>query len=181
MFIILLEFFAAIIEVGIGGEYDCTNVFREPVVVGITSLALDHVEVLGNTLQQIAWQKAGIMKADVPAFTVEQEANALKVLQERAVEKGCSLQIVPSFGNQYQSMRNCDQNEPKSSDIVLGIPGDVQRINASLAVQLTHSWLKRRLHPGTEGPRSQSPVDEMCLTLNETFLSGLRECKWPGR
>lgn len=46
---------AALFEVGIGGEYDCTNFLKEPTVIGISSLALDHVELLGTTLQQIAW------------------------------------------------------------------------------------------------------------------------------
>lgn len=46
---------AAIFEVGIGGEYDCTNFLKEPTVTGISSLALDHVELLGTTIRQIAW------------------------------------------------------------------------------------------------------------------------------
>lgn len=46
---------AAIFEVGIGGEYDCTNFLKDLTAVGITSLALDHVELLGTTIPQIAW------------------------------------------------------------------------------------------------------------------------------
>ena len=52
----------AIIEVGIGGQYDSTNLIRKPVVCGVTSLGLDHVSILGNTIEKIAWQKAGIFK-----------------------------------------------------------------------------------------------------------------------
>ena len=52
----------AILEVGIGGQYDSTNVVRTPRVCGITSLDLDHTSILGNTLKTIAWQKAGIFK-----------------------------------------------------------------------------------------------------------------------
>lgn len=52
----------AILEVGIGGEYDSTNIIEKPVVCGITSLGLDHVNVLGNTIDQIAWHKSGIIK-----------------------------------------------------------------------------------------------------------------------
>lgn len=51
-----------VLEVGIGGEYDSTNVIEKPVVCGITALGLDHVSVLGETLDKIAWHKAGIMK-----------------------------------------------------------------------------------------------------------------------
>lgn len=52
----------AIMEVGIGGQYDSTNFFRKPVVCGVASLGLDHTTVLGNTIEQIAWNKAGIFK-----------------------------------------------------------------------------------------------------------------------
>lgn len=52
----------AILEVGVGGEYDSTNIIEKPIVCGITALGLDHVSVLGNTIDQIAWHKAGIIK-----------------------------------------------------------------------------------------------------------------------
>ena len=50
-----------VLEVGIGGQYDSTN-FVSPVVCGVTSLGLDHISLLGNTLSEIAWSKAGIFK-----------------------------------------------------------------------------------------------------------------------
>lgn len=52
----------AIIEVGVGGEYDSTNILPSPVACGITSLGLDHIGTLGANLESIAWHKAGIMK-----------------------------------------------------------------------------------------------------------------------
>ena len=52
----------AIVEVGIGGLYDTTNVVRKPVVCGITSLGIDHTALLGSTIEEIARHKAGIMK-----------------------------------------------------------------------------------------------------------------------
>lgn len=52
----------AILEVGVGGEYDSTNIVENPIVCGITALGLDHVTVLGNTIDSIAWHKAGIIK-----------------------------------------------------------------------------------------------------------------------
>lgn len=55
----------AVIEVGIGGHYDSTNFFRKPVVCGVTSLGLDHTAILGNTMTDIAWNKAGIFKVTV--------------------------------------------------------------------------------------------------------------------
>lgn len=106
---------AAILEVGIGGEYDCTNVVPSPVVTGVTSLDLDHCNVLGNTIEQIAWQKAGIFKPKVAAFTVAQkEEGAMKVLLERAREKETSLYVAPSWYLYLQA-----------SNVKLGINGKV--------------------------------------------------------
>lgn len=53
---------ATILEVGVGGTYDSTNIVPRPVVTGVTALGLDHVNVLGKTLKEIAWQKGGIYK-----------------------------------------------------------------------------------------------------------------------
>src|SRR5579862_1993625 len=84
----------AIIEVGIGGEYDSTNIIERPTVVGITSLALDHQIVLGDTIEEIAWHKAGIMKPGSLAFTVPQQDRALSVLKQRAKERNVDLTII---------------------------------------------------------------------------------------
>ena len=72
---------AAILEVGLGGRLDATNVVRAPWACGITPLGYDHMEVLGHTLAEIASEKAGILKPGCPAFTVPQEPEAMAVLQ----------------------------------------------------------------------------------------------------
>lgn len=74
---------AAVIEVGIGGKYDCTNIICQPVVCGVTSLGLDHVALLGHTIDKIAWQKSGIFKKSVTAFTVRQKPEAMTVMANR--------------------------------------------------------------------------------------------------
>lgn len=53
---------ATVLEVGVGGTYDSTNIVPKPIVTGITALGIDHVAVLGKTLKDIAWQKGGIFK-----------------------------------------------------------------------------------------------------------------------
>ena len=83
---------AAIMEVGVGGEYDGTNIIPAPTCTGVTSLGIDHVSVLGDTVESIAWHKGGIFKKDVAALTVEQPPGAMDVLRKRAEERG-----VPSF------------------------------------------------------------------------------------
>ncbi len=71
----------AVLEVGLGGRLDATNVVREPYVCGISSLGYDHMEILGHTLPEIAGEKAGILKQGAPAFTVQQPTDAMQVLQ----------------------------------------------------------------------------------------------------
>lgn len=75
----------AVMEVGMGGLYDSTNVIL-PVVSVITNVAIDHMKYLGNTLQEIAHQKAGIIKEGIPVVTAAQHV-ALKQLKKEAHEK----------------------------------------------------------------------------------------------
>lgn len=70
-----------VLEVGIGGRLDATNIFPRPVVCGVTSLGFDHMELLGDTLPKIAREKAGIFKPHTPAYTVQQPADAMQELQ----------------------------------------------------------------------------------------------------
>lgn len=85
----------AVLEVGLGGRLDATNVVPAPVVCGITSLGYDHMEILGHTLPQIAREKAGIMKAGSPAFTVPQPQDAMEALQVGAGGRGGAGRGVP--------------------------------------------------------------------------------------
>lgn len=78
----------AIIEVGIGGENDCTNVIQNPIVCGCSTLDLDHCLLLGKTLEEIAWQKAGIMKPNSMFLTVKSnEEKIFKIFEKRSQEK----------------------------------------------------------------------------------------------
>ncbi len=83
----------AVIEVGLGGLLDCTNVIR-PEVCAISTIGMDHMQILGNTIEEIAAQKAGIFKAGVPAVSVPQEASVAAIFREKAREVGCPLQIL---------------------------------------------------------------------------------------
>ncbi|HEX6038163.1 folylpolyglutamate synthase/dihydrofolate synthase family protein [Longimicrobium sp.] len=77
----------AIVEVGLGGRLDSTNVI-EPMATAVTNVALDHVEYLGDTPEQIAWEKGGIFKPGVPAVIGETAPGPLDVLRRRADEAG---------------------------------------------------------------------------------------------
>ena len=82
-----------VIEVGLGGRLDATNVVA-PAACAITSLSLDHVDVLGGTLPQIAAEKAAIIKPGVPAVSAPQPPDALAVVEQAAERAGAPLRLV---------------------------------------------------------------------------------------
>uniref|UniRef100_A0A8C4F5S8 Folylpolyglutamate synthase n=1 Tax=Dicentrarchus labrax TaxID=13489 RepID=A0A8C4F5S8_DICLA len=169
----------AVIEVGIGGAYDCTNIIRKPWVCGISSLGIDHTQILGDTIEKIAWQKGGIFKPGVPAFTVKQPEDAMVVLRDRAKEIKCPLWVCPELEG-YQT--DC-------GPLRLGLAGQHQRSNASLALQLSHTWLQRRCLPGgtgiSENLNCVSFAGSCPLLPNHCQCSelqvGLADTEWPGR
>ncbi|CAH1154773.1 unnamed protein product [Phaedon cochleariae] len=118
----------AIIEVGIGGEYDCTNVLRKTKVVGITPLDLDHTSLLGNTLESIAWNKSGIMKEGCIALSACQPESVLQVFRERSKERKCTFQVVEK-----------DSFVENNSNF----PSHIQSTNASLALALSEAYINQ--------------------------------------
>jgi dihydrofolate synthase/folylpolyglutamate synthase len=80
----------AVVEVGLGGRVDSTNIIN-PVLSVITSLSMDHMNVLGDTLEKIAAEKAGIIKSGIPVVCAPQQLNALAILESKALEKKCEL------------------------------------------------------------------------------------------
>lgn len=80
-----------VLEVGLGGRFDATTAIDNPVVTCITNIDLDHTEWLGNTHEQIAWDKAGIIKPAVPCVTGTAHEGALKVIREVALSNNAVL------------------------------------------------------------------------------------------
>ena len=117
-----------VLEVGLGGRLDATNVVSAPAVCGVTTLDFDHVELLGHTLPAIAAEKAGIFKPGVPAVTAPQRADALARLAEVAGEVGAPLYVA----DVEALAARCAGGRPP----VLGLEGAFQRTNAALAVAL---------------------------------------------
>lgn len=148
---------AAVFEVGVGGELDSTNMIPQPAVTGITTLRIDHVAALGDTIDKIAWHKAGIFKTNSPAFSVPQVPDAMVVLQQRAKQKGIHLDTVTMH--------------PALFNIELKPSEDFQRTNASLAIQLSRSLLAK---VGVQ-------VELGLETLPDQFTQGLENTVWRGR
>src|SRR5204863_4423256 len=106
----------AIVEVGLGGRYDATNA-AEPAVSVIASIGLDHQRILGSSLDAIAREKAGVLRAGRPAFLAEQRPTA-----ERALRSACRTLSAA-----------CRTAAPVETSARLGLAGEHQRQNAGLA------------------------------------------------
>ncbi|MGC3997052.1 MAG: folylpolyglutamate synthase/dihydrofolate synthase family protein [Anaeromyxobacter sp.] len=107
---------AAVVEVGLGGRFDATNAVR-PAVTAIARIGLDHTQLLGDTVEAIAAEKAGIFKPGVPAVVHgQQPAGALEVLRQEAERRGAPLTVAP-----------------ERWDGPVGLAGPHQRGNAALA------------------------------------------------
>lgn len=83
-----------VLETGLGGRLDATNIFPKPRLTVITSISLDHTEILGDTYEQIAAEKAGIIKAGVPVVFENKRADVTGVIKGRAAELGAPVHIL---------------------------------------------------------------------------------------
>ena len=126
----------AIVEVGLGGRFDATNVLDRPAATAITSISLDHQDFLGDRLERIAWEKAGIMKPGRPVATGQQSPEVLEVLRASAAEMGATLlargeawDIAKSDGKIVFTDRGSAVVLPEPS-----LPGQHQLENAGIAV-----------------------------------------------
>ncbi|KAJ4374286.1 hypothetical protein N0V83_003027 [Neocucurbitaria cava] len=155
---------SVVVECGIGGEYDSTNILTKPTVTAVTSLGIDHTAMLGSTLPEIAWHKAGIFKEGSVAFTAPQKPEAIAVLQERATEKGTTLHVVdvhPALAN---------------NEIKLGLGAAFQKINASVAIAAAAAHLRVLGHSSVPDPTTTPHIE-----LPPEFVRGLEQVRWAGR
>ena len=131
-----------IIEVGLGGRLDSTNVLT-PILSVITSISLDHTNILGNTIEEIAIEKVGIIKKNIPIITYMQKDEVMKVITEKAIKMNSNLIIVNS--NNYKLLeldRDIIINQKvlvhyrgKDEILNLSLLGKHQIINLSLAIE----------------------------------------------
>ena len=96
-------------EVGIGGRIDSTNTVEKPVCCVITQIGLDHTELLGNTLEEVASEKAGIIKCGVPVITSSIEESVETVIRAKAHEKAARVLSVNDI--EYSNARYNDSGE----------------------------------------------------------------------
>ncbi|NHI67610.1 bifunctional folylpolyglutamate synthase/dihydrofolate synthase [Lactococcus garvieae] len=157
----------ALIEVGLGGLLDSTNVIK-PVATAITTIGMDHMDILGDTLEKIAAQKAGIIKPNTPLVTGKIADEALAVIAQTA-QKNQAQHYQYSIDYQVDILEN-ERFNYKDDEIHLlnlekSLLGLHQIDNAALAVQLTMIY-----------------AHEVGLSLSEAAIrEGLRKTFWPAR
>ena len=136
----------AIIETGLGGKLDSTNVVQ-PAVVGITNISIDHQNTLGNTISNIAKEKAGVMKKGVPVITVPQEPEAMRVLKRQASTVKAPMSVTGwdiDFSYRFESSREHGPHNricvttptSKFEHLRVPLPGEHQAINCGLALAM---------------------------------------------
>ena len=161
----------ALVEVGMGGATDATNLITRPLVSLLTSVSMDHMQFLGNTLREIAQVKAGIIKKGCPVVTVAQKPEVMEVIRQTAGEKQARL-IVAEFSQaedvvytpEGSSFSVRGDGAGSSLPVELGIPGSWQVENALCALK-TLEILAGKYPKITRG----------------TVQAGLKEARWPGR
>lgn len=158
----------AVVEVGMGGRLDATNILQPEVGV-ITSIGIDHSEFLGDTLEDIAREKAGIIKQGVPLVTAEQCPEVMGVIQQRCDETGAPLF---RFHSEFSAERASSESAAVSlhyqgknayRDLSLSLAGEHQIINAALAIKVVEI------------------ISEKYPEMDGDIRKGLGAVRWPGR
>ncbi|MFS0646753.1 bifunctional folylpolyglutamate synthase/dihydrofolate synthase [Siminovitchia sp. 179-K 8D1 HS] len=160
-----------ILEVGLGGRFDSTNIVH-PLLTVITNIGMDHTRILGGTIEKIAYEKAGIIKAGVPVLTAVKQDQAIRVLIEEAKEKGAPIfQSGIDFSVEQYEPRPAGEcftfigKAMKLDQLELSLLGYHQTENASLAVAGL-LYLK----------------EANMISLKEQHIrTGLAKAYWPGR
>ncbi len=162
----------AVIETGLGGRLDATNVVQ-PLVCGITRIGLDHMQELGDTVVQIAGEKAGIIKPGVPVVSAPQDDEVMEVLLDTCLERRCQLITVGQPGGPRVTITASDHRRQVFTvqteramyhDLACPLLGAHQAENAAVAVGLVEALAAQ----GVEIPA-------------EAVKAGIEGVRWPGR
>ena len=149
----------AIIETGLGGRLDSTNVVNPSLTV-MTPISLDHRDILGNTIKKIAKEKAGIIKRGVPLITANQVSNVSKILEKRVKKKESVMHICPN-PESVKLSSDGTSFEVNGNNYHTSLIGEHQAQNAALAIATIKLFNSNISY--------------------ETIDKGLRNVYWPGR
>ncbi|MDO4616753.1 MAG: folylpolyglutamate synthase/dihydrofolate synthase family protein [Lachnospiraceae bacterium] len=154
-----------VLECGMGGEGDATNVIPAPVAAVLASISLDHRDFLGNTLREIAWTKSGIVKPGCICVTGSQPEEVMESVRKRCVEQKVPLiQAEPMEAEVLSNTLEGQEFLYRGSRIAVSLPGSVQKENAITAWTVLQELKKRGLQ----------------LTDRQIY-EGMRLADWKGR
>ena len=149
-----------ILEVGLGGRFDATNILKLPKFAAITPISLDHQDFLGNTLNKIAFEKLGILNKKSVNLINKQKPSVMKFIHSELNRRKLKAEF---FGDDWSIRSNNYQSKSINMNLSkLSLQGRHQKINAGLAIHLAKNILKKEFN------------------LNKT-QKALTLCQWPGR
>ncbi|AOT68848.1 bifunctional folylpolyglutamate synthase/dihydrofolate synthase [Geosporobacter ferrireducens] len=160
-----------VLEVGLGGRGDSTNVIDDPLVSVITPIDFDHIEYLGNTLDKIAYEKAGIIKKNSFVVSYPQKEEAMKVIQEVSAQQHSNLRVAAidriellKYDEEGQCF-NTYCGEEKFENLSISLLGEHQTQNATVALTALNVLM-----------------DEHHIPISrEALYEGFKKAVWPGR
>lgn len=158
----------AVLETGLGGRLDATNTVEKPLVTAITSIGLDHMAFLGDTVGQIAFEKAGIIKPEIPVFYADTQEESNRVIEQRAADLGAPCKKIGKDAYEILGIRDkhiafsCVNAYYGDTTWSLNNIGAYQPGNAMLALEIMRYVFQENGHP-------------------KLWRQALRDLKWEGR
>ena len=160
----------AVVEVGLGGRLDSTNIVM-PKISAITNISLEHTGILGNTLEEIAGEKAGIIKEGIPVVVGRQDPSALRVIEDAATMRSAPMVL---FGRDIECHRESMSMDGQSFSVKVQ-----NRVYDRLEIPLIGA------HQVENAAVAVGVIDAMCqmgIDIGDVELkAGLRLVSWPGR
>ncbi len=174
----------AVLETGMGGRLDATNVVKKPLVCVITSVSLEHTEYLGDTIEAIAFEKAGIIKPGVPVVYDGNDKAVSQVIKNRADELGSeSYEITKNMCKFHETVGggidfSLASPYDNKTDFHLSFSAPYQVMNAALAVTAFYRIAGKA---GWQTGEMKSGETGSAVTLEELVKAGIANASWPGR
>ena len=162
-----------VLETGLGGRLDATNLVEHPIATVLTTISLDHMEYLGDTVAKIAGEKAGIIKEGVPVIFDGRNPESREVILATAKEKHAPVweyrqemcKILDKTDKSIDFLLDCSYDEGNGSVLSITVPylAEYQLVNSSLAVGAIHM------------------IDPQHVIRDEVIAEGIRSTRWQGR
>lgn len=172
-----------LLETGLGGRLDATNVIPSPLLTAITPIALDHSEFLGDTLAKIAGEKAGIIKQGIPCVIGPQPMEALKVLEASARKKNAPLW---RYGQEWRVEQQGGRHTYRSAYLTLtlqpSLEGEHQFANAATAAACIDALRHLPSLPGSMAEAQSRNRYDVIGRINDAAITcGIASAAWPAR